>query len=582
MATPRAPAFRAWLDDFFASYYRHRPVNATFIGVHTYDDRLPDYSDDGVGDAAADMEALLARLRALPPEPLTEAEALDRRLAEGFLRIQLRELASDHFHRGNPCVYTGEAAFGIISLLLRPFAPLRERIASVRARLDRVPRLLRQGQAAVRRAPAAWIDRAVRECVGARILLEDGLERFMQEHRITDFGLRGAAATAAGACAEFQRYLERELRPHATSRYACGAEDFEVLMREGHCLAWDAGAFTAEAEERMEACEAYLRAHAAACGARTWRDALASLADRHPTPTQYYARHAELWAAARAAAEAHRLLTWPDYPIRYGPQPAWARAAAPYLYFLPYRSPAPYDRAALVEYLVTPVEPGMPAEEQTRRLRAANDSVIKLNHVIHHGGIGHHVQNWYAFRAASRIGQVAAVDCASRIAMFFGGTMAEGWACYATEPMDEIGFLEPLERDALCHHRLRMAARAWVDVKLHYGAITLDAATALYRDRVGMSPEAARGEAVKNSMFPGTAMMYLAGTDAIRELRRELSLREGSAFALRGFHDRLLSFGSIPVALIGAAMRREPARVSGGEARQTQGEGASDGGQIRA
>jgi hypothetical protein len=35
----QAPAFKAWLDDFFSAYYRHHPVNATFIGVHQYDDR---------------------------------------------------------------------------------------------------------------------------------------------------------------------------------------------------------------------------------------------------------------------------------------------------------------------------------------------------------------------------------------------------------------------------------------------------------------------------------------------------------------------------------------------------------------
>src|SRR5947207_8706216 len=104
----------------------------------------------------------------------------------------------------------------------------------------------------------------------------------------------------------------------------------------------------------------------------------------------------------------------------------------------------------------------MPPAEQARRLRATNDSVIKLNHVVHHGAIGHHVQNWYAFRAASRIGQVAAADCASRIALFCGGTMAEGWACYATDLMDEFGFLTPLEQYSQFHSRLRMAARALV------------------------------------------------------------------------------------------------------------------------
>ena len=256
-----------------------------------------------------------------------------------------------------------------------------------------------------------------------------------------------------------------------------------------------------------------------------------------------------------ASAEQHALLTWPDYPIRYVPQPEWARAAAPHLYFLFYHAPAPFDRLPDHEYLVTPIEPDMPPDEIERRLRATNDSAIKLNHVVHHGAIGHHVQNWHAARAESRIGQIAAVDCAARIAMFCGGTMAEGWACYTTELMDQFGFLTPLEHFSELHTRMRMAARALVDVRLHTGTITLDQAVAFYRDRAGMAPAAAQAEAVKNSMYPGTAMMYLLGTDGIHGLRRELADRPG--FELRAFHDRLLSFGSIPVPLIAAEMRKQ-------------------------
>jgi uncharacterized protein (DUF885 family) len=207
-----------------------------------------------------------------------------------------------------------------------------------------------------------------------------------------------------------------------------------------------------------------------------------------------------------------------------------------------------------VQYLVPPLEAGLDAAAWEERLRACNDSVIKLNHVVHHGGIGHHVQNWHARRAASRIGQVAATDCAARIAFLCGGTMAEGWACYATDLMDEIGFTTPLERYAQRHARLRMAARAIADVGLHTGTMDLEAATALYRDEVGMAPAAARAEAVKNSLFPGAALMYLVGTDLIHDLRRAVAAREGAAFTLRRFHDRFLAHGSVPVALIREAM----------------------------
>src|SRR5918912_2054487 len=100
----------------------------------------------------------------------------------------------------------------------------------------------------------------------------------------------------------------------------------------------------------------------------------------------------------------------------------------------------------------------MPGDEQLRRLRGTNTSVIKLNHVVHHGAIGHHVQNYYAYNGESEIGRVAAVDCASRIGMFCGGTMAEGWACYATELMEEVGFLTAEERVAERHTWVRMLA----------------------------------------------------------------------------------------------------------------------------
>jgi uncharacterized protein (DUF885 family) len=183
-------------------------------------------------------------------------------------------------------------------------------------------------------------------------------------------------------------------------------------------------------------------------------------------------------------------------------------------------------------------------------LRAANDSVIKLNHVVHHGAIGHHVQNYRAYTGDSEIGRVAAVDCASRIGMFLGGTMAEGWACYATDLMDEIGFLTADESIAQQHTRARLLARAVVDIGLHERSLTFDDAVAVYRDRVGMSPEAARSEACKNTMFPGTALMYWLGTDALHRLRAARQRVEGQAFERQRFHDRVLSFGSIPVPLL--------------------------------
>jgi uncharacterized protein (DUF885 family) len=173
--------------------------------------------------------------------------------------------------------------------------------------------------------------------------------------------------------------------------------------------------------------------------------------------------------------------------------------------------------------------------------------------------VGHHVQNWHAYhQTRSRVGKVAAVDCANRIGMFCGGTMAEGWACYATGLMEELGFLTPLERVAEQHSRVRFLARAIVDIELHQGSMSFDDCVRFYIEQVGMGKDVARAEAVKNSMFPCTALMYWLGTQAILDLRAEVQRREGAAFSLRRFHDELLSFGSVPVPLVARIIASRP------------------------
>ena len=247
-------------------------------------------------------------------------------------------------------------------------------------------------------------------------------------------------------------------------------------------------------------------------------------------------------------------MTWPIRPVEYVAIPDYARDAAPFLYFLPYRSPAPYDPAPVDYYLVPPVDRSLSAEERRRRLALANRSTIVLNHVVHHGATGHHVQNHHAFGSPSRLGRIAATDCASRIGMFAGGTMAEGWACYATDLMEDVGFLSPLEAVAQQHNRVRQAARAVVDIELHAGTMSEADAVAFYVDRTGMAEPAARMEVTKNGMFPGAAVMYWLGTGSIHALRTECSRHDGAAFALRAFHDELLSYGSLPVPAIARSM----------------------------
>ncbi len=544
-----------WLDRFFEHYYRSNPVSATFIGEHRFDPWLPDYSEAAVDDAKARVATLLSESSGLSLDELTPGERHDVRLAQGALRIQDWELSARHFHRGNPSLYTGEAVFGLISLLLTDYAPLRDRIAAATERLEATPRLLEQAKDNVDAAPSSWTERAIRECEGALVLLDQGLPKFALDQAMDSASFAPSVARARAAFEEFQAYLENDLRDRERDEVAVGEEALALHLREGHFLEEDAAEIERYARAELAEATAALGERAREFGTATPEAVLARLKTHRPSAEDYESRYGQFWEEARRLAALKGLLTWPDFPIRYTERPAWVRDAAPYLYFLFYRSPASRDRPTIHDYLIAPLDRTQRMDEQQSFLEAHNDSVIKLNHVVHHGGIGHHVQNFHAFRSRSRIGRMAAVDGASRIALLCGGTMAEGWACYATDLMSEAGFLTPLERYAELPGRARMCARAIVDVRLHEGRWTLEHAARFYEEHALMPAAAARSEAVKNSMFPGAAVMYLMGRDAIHRLRADMAAIEGRHFSLKRFHDTFLSYGSIPVSLIATAMR---------------------------
>lgn len=547
-------------EAFVEHYFRRRPVNATFTGMHAHDAELPDWSGDGIAAMDGEMRSLVEALHTRYPAPAHAAAyrddpaLLDAELMRAFCEIQLSEHASAHGPCGNPALWSGEAVFAVISLMIRDFAPLDQRVRSAAARMAAIPDFLAQARElmADRPVPAAWTAKARRDCEGARLLFDVGIARWLESgphHPDASAAARTAAAKAADAFGQFAEWLDE--RPAAPERVmACGAAHYDLLLSLGHQVRQSRGGLLAAARRQLDAaCEALTSAAGELAG--SWAEVQQRLAADHPAPSEYLGAFATEWEVCRRTITDADVVTWPEWPIRYEEIPACTSEAAPHLYYLFYRAPAPLDPYREHVYVVPPLPPGDP----TAHLRTWNRSTIRLNHVLHHGGVGHHVQNWHAYhRAPTHVGKLAAVDCANRIGMFGGGTMAEGWACYATGLMGELGGLSPLESVAERHSAVRQLVRAVVDLSFHAGELSFDEAVALFVGRAGMDPAVARAEVVKCSMFPGTAAMYWIGTQGILDLRDRVRARDGAGFDLKAFHDDLLGHGSIPVPLVARMM----------------------------
>src|SRR5262249_18395548 len=195
------------LDRFFESYYRLRPVNATFTGVHDYDDRLPDWSPEGLDAAVGEMRTLRAELAgALSGATLHDVASRDPALAVSFLDVQIAETESRHFQRANPSLAVGEAVFGVIALMTRPFAPVDARAASAAARLRATSGFLDGARRSLVAAiPSVWRARALRELDAAEQLFRDGVACWIR----TDAIAPGAAAALASAAIDARAGVQR-------------------------------------------------------------------------------------------------------------------------------------------------------------------------------------------------------------------------------------------------------------------------------------------------------------------------------------------------------------------------------------
>ena len=187
--------------------------------------------------------------------------------------------------------------------------------------------------------------------------------------------------------------------------------------------------------------------------------------------------------------------------------------------------------------------------EQEKLLRAKNDSVIKLNHVVHHGGIGHHVQNWHAYRANHvsarwlRLTAPRASPCSA------AAPWPRAGPCYATDLMDETGFLTPLETYSEYQSRrpdLRQGSGGCAACIT--GRLRLTKRPCFYQERAGMSSGSRHERSRQEQHVPGR------GRDLPDRQRPHPApaARAGGRWvapvsALARFHDHSLSYGSIPV-----------------------------------
>ncbi len=534
--------FQALAQDYFDTWYRHNPVEASWLGIHAYDDLLGDYDAGSLDDRILLTAEYLQRLLAIDQAELGTEMGVDYDLIAAELRATLWTLQDVVDWRRNPNLYAEAPLVGLLVLVSRDYAPLEERMRSAASRLRAAGRVLEQGIQNVAQPPHIFTETAMQTCEGGLRFLGDVIPRLAAElpdARQRD-DLHAAAQEAARAYRDYLAYLRDALLPRSNGGFAVGRALYERRLREWHFLDLTADEMAATGLRLMqETWEELERVAREIDPRRSWQEIVE--AAKHDTP----AADELLDAYRREIARLRQFILDRGFvSIPEGEElevietPVFERAIVPYAAYMP---PGPFESRQLGSFWVTPIDPSLPPEAQQEQLKEHCLYSFPIT-ALHEAYPGHHLQLAFANLSAGYVRK-----------HFQSDLCAEGWAFYCEQLMEEQGYYQDRRlRLFQLKDQLWRSARVYIDARLQTGQMSVPEAVDLLVNEAYLARAQAEGEVRRYTMTPTQPMTYAMGKEQILALRREFA-----HLPLREFHDRLLSSGTIPFALTARELRAE-------------------------
>jgi uncharacterized protein (DUF885 family) len=544
-----------YVDECVARY----PETATFLGIPDHDDSWSDYSPDGLADRIDHIRRTIAALHAAAPCDERENTAKEAMLERLGLEVELYDA---HITASRVSVIAGQAQEIRSIFDLMPtdseagWRNIASRLRTVYRPLSEVRETLsaeaREGNISAVRQIHATVEQ-IRSWTGETG--EDdffaGLVARAPEQDTLQSDLNNAANGARRAFSEFADWLETSLGPLAPSLDAVGEERYALDSRYFLGAVIDLGETYEWGFDELHRIQEAQRAIAK------------DLVDEPNIKAAYEALDQD---PARRIAGAEAFRSWMQ---------DLADQAVTNLAGKHFDIPDPVKR---IECCIAPTHDGSiyytdPAEDFSRPGQmwwAVPEGIDtfstwkEVTTVYHEGVPGHHLQiaqNAYRSQLLNRWQRK----------LFFCSGHGEGWALYAEQLMDELGYLEPGDRMGMLDAQAFRAIRVIIDIGMHLQLQipkinpwhfrpgerwTPDAGFEFMRENCSTDEPTLRFELDRYLGWPGQAPSYKVGERIWLEARADARRRRGAAFDLRKFHADALNLGPLGLDPLRTALAR--------------------------
>lgn len=533
--------YEAVAKGFVEKLLKTHPETATGLGDHRYDSLTSDYSMKGEAADRKLYHETLAALQAIPAADLSPDDAVDSSILQNQLHASLFDIEVMHVSAREPLNYNPSQ--GIYLLLARDYAPLKQRLEAVRARLLAFPAIVAAAKKNLKNPPRVFTETAISQNKGAIALVREELDEYLKQEPSMRARLAPARKVAAAALEDYGHWLEKDLLPRSNGDFRIGAEHFREKLRYALDSDLTPEQILAGAESELQHTQQAMYDTALPLyrgyfpGKPTEgverkviiRAVLDKIAETHSDNNDIVPKAKQKLAEATEFVRSHHLLTLPQDPIQVIVMPEFQRGVA-----VAYCDPSgPLEKNGATFYAISPTPADWTPERAASFFREYNDAMLN-DLTVHEAMPGHYVQ----LALANKVTKSTSVRD-----LFNSGTFVEGWATYAEQFMADAGFGGPETKMEQMKMRLRLIINAMLDQKIHAGSMTEAEAMKLMMDE-GYQEEGEAAGKWRRALLTSTQLStYFVGNMELNALARDLKAKTGGDW--QAVHDSMLSHGSI-------------------------------------
>lgn len=538
--------FEVLANKYIDGLLEMNPEWATNLGEHRYDNRLTDFSLAGVRKVISFNTNYLFELKKIPLEKLSKTNNVDARIMRTNLEYNLFQIDTLREYEWNPLVYNpGDS---INNLIARDFAPLKERLANVKARLELFPNVIAAAKANLKNPPRVYTETAIAQNKGVIGLIKNDLQPFVNQAGVAA-ELAPSRAKAIAALEDYGAWLEKDLLPRSDGDFRLGEAKYRQKLK--FALESDLSK-----EELLKRAEADLTAtqnkmfeialplyqkyfpngnkavKTSELSGRMFviKEVLNRLAEQRPTNETIVAKANEDLKRTTEFVRANRLVTVPDEPVKAIVMPEFKRGTA-----IAYcDSAGPFEKKNETFFAISPTPKDWTPARSTSFFREYNDFMLN-DLTIHEAMPGHYLQLVHAnkFKAPTMLR-----------AIFTSGTFIEGWAVYSEQLMAEKGFGGTETEMQQLKMKLRVIINSIIDQKIHTAGMTEKDAIAFMMTE-GFQEEGEAAGKWKRAQLSSTQLStYYVGSVEVNDIRKAYEAKNKGKVDLQKMHDEMLSFGS--------------------------------------